>query len=326
MSLFQTKPQMPKSTALALGLADTGSDLAGNVEGHQILKKKRTFFRHGKSSSASITQIIVPKDVPLSPTTPHSAKEMHMHEDYSLGLASPRRSTSSARRLQKRPPSTSSSSSRASPNSSPAPSPHYVLDKPPRISSKEYAPTHQNLYILDDGQDDEMYTLFEMISGNRPMVVKQPANPEPRLENQRFKPKRDHNKSAHSRNTSSSSTYSTMSSSTYETEFSDFQFEFSAEHDRSRAIRSGGAHYGSQAKNTRDMGIINEHPPVETHYEDCVASIGDLTTDDDSDYSSDYGDDLDDVILEQGLAVQVFFTKVFTPTIITISPRIRCEF
>ncbi|KAJ6255819.1 hypothetical protein Dda_9429 [Drechslerella dactyloides] len=317
MSLFQTKSQLPKSTSL--GLTDLGPDLTSSVEGHQVLKKKRTFFRHGKSSSASITQIMVPKDVPLSPTTPHSAKEIH-HEDYSL--ASPRRSTSSARRLHKRAPSASSSSSRASPNSSPAPSPNYVLDKPPRISSKEYAPTHQNLYILDDGQDDEMYTLFEMISGNRPMVVNQPADPELPLEGQRFKPKRNQNKSAHSRNTSSSSAYSVMSSSTYETEFSDFQFEFGAEHDRARAARFTGAHYGPQAKNTQNMGIINEHPPVETHYEDCVASIGDLTTDDDSDYSSDYGDDLDDVILEQGLAVQVFFTKVCTPTVITITSKL----
>ncbi|KAF3920617.1 hypothetical protein ABW21_db0203316 [Orbilia brochopaga] len=323
MSLFQAKPQMPKSTSL--GLADSGLDLTSTVESHQVIKKKRTFFRHGKSSSTSITQIMVPKDVPLSPTTPHSAKELPMHDDYSFGLASPRRSTSSARRLQKRPPSTSSSSSRASPSGSPAPSPNYVLDKPPRISSKEYAPTHQNLYILEDGQDDEMYTLFEMISGNRPMVVNQPANPEQPLENQRFKPKREH-KSAHSRNTSSSSAYSVMSSSTYETEFSDFQFEFGAEHERSRSIRSGGSQYGPQAKHPRDMGIINEHAPIETHYEDCVASIGDLTTDDDSDYSSDYGDDFDDVILEQGLAVQIFFTKVYTPTLITISPRIRCEF
>ncbi|EWC43734.1 hypothetical protein DRE_07394 [Drechslerella stenobrocha 248] len=319
MSLFLPKSQMPKSAAFAL--TETVPE-PSSPDGHQVLKKKRTFFRHGKtSSSASLTQIMVPRDVPLSPTSPHSAREVH--ED--SPLASPRRSSSSARKLQKRPPSTSGSSSRASPVSSPVSSPNYVLEKPPRIPTKDYAPSHQNLYILDDGQDDEMYTLFEMISGNRPMIIKDPAaNPELSPDTKQRKSKGPH-QSAHSRNTSSSSAYSVMSSSTYETEFSDFQFEFGLDHDRARAIRSTAAPCSSQVKPTLNMGIINEHPSVETHYEDCVASIGDLTTDDDSDYSSDYGDDFDDVVLEEGLAVQVFFTKVCMPTMITLSSKMRYD-
>ncbi|KAF3206890.1 hypothetical protein TWF191_001163 [Orbilia oligospora] len=323
MSLFHaTKPQLPKSSSFHQADLNTQESTAIPTD-PQTVKKKRTFFRgHAKADSASSLKdiMVVPREVTVTPLPPHSAKET------------------------KRPPSHSGGSSRTSPNASPAPSPNYVFDKPPRISSKDYTPAHQNLYIMDDGQDDEMYTLFEMISGSKPINFNgsgaqsqsSSAYPSPELpmDSQRCELKRNNKKlngpSGHSRNTSASSEYSVMSTSTYQTEFSDFQFEFNNadHHDKEGTLRgvpqeftfprkAMNSHVG---KNTDLLGV-----EMMNDYEDCVASIADLTSDDESDYSFEHGDDLDDLVLEEGLAIQVQIRKYCSPILVMISPRSSCE-
>ncbi|KAK6497912.1 hypothetical protein TWF481_012308 [Arthrobotrys musiformis] len=367
MSLFHTaKPQLPKSSSFLQSDLIAQESAAITTADTQTVKKKRTFFRgHAKSDSASSLKdiMVVPREVTVTPLPPHSAKETVIHghnhhhptASYHEGLpasprqsASPRRRSSTTRRLQKRPPSHhSSSSSRTSPNTSPAPSPNYVFDKPPRISSKDYTPAHQNLYIMDDGQDDEMYTLFEMISGSKPMSFtgnsaaqsshQSSAYPSPELpmDTQRFdfkQNKRFNGPSGHSRNTSASSEYSVMSTSTYQTEFSDFQFEFNNVADRhdgkDGTLRGASQDFTFPRKSiTSITGKNGDLLNVEmtNDYEDCVASIADLTSDDESDYGYEHGDDLDDLVLEEGLAVQVQIRKYCSPVLVMISPRSSCE-
>lgn len=351
MSLFHSKSQMqmmPKST-VTIG-QDIGADHTSDSHQGTQLKKKRTFFRgHAKSDSVSSLKdiMVVPRDVSIT-LAPASAKEFGKDDSRPV---SPKRSSSTTRRLQKRPPSSvgsGSSSRRPSPNNSPAPSPSYTLDKPPRIASKDYTPAHQNLYIMDDGQDDEMYTLFEIISGTKPMNPQSNSSaapsPELPMDQQRCELKRgkrtNNNVVGHSRNTSSSSAYSVMSSSTYQTEFSDFQFEFGGDHEKTGVPRSASSsNFPSgtssspspnsiqdgmtfQRRHNLSMGIINEHPAVELKnaYEDCVASIGDLTTDDESDFSFEYGDEWDDVVFEEGLAIQMSIRSC-SPSLVMITPR-----
>ncbi|KAK6354465.1 hypothetical protein TWF730_008865 [Orbilia blumenaviensis] len=360
MSLFHsTKPQLPKSASFH---SSHQSDLIGldNTASTDIpvVKKRRTFFRgHAKSDSASSLKdiMVVPREVAVTPLPPHSAKEAVIHHPHPApphheGLpasprrnASPKRRASTTRRLQKRPPSHSGGSSRTSPNGSPAPSPNYVFDKPPRISSKEYTPAHQNLYIMDDGQDDEMYTLFEMISGSKPMTLNtagaqsQPSSafpsPELPMDSQRCELKRNGKANpplGHSRNTSASSEYSVMSTSTYQTEFSDFQFEFNGtdHHDKEGTLRGVPQEFTFPRKAmTAPVGKTGDLLSIEmtNDYEDCVASIADLTSDDESDYSFEHGDDLDDLVLEEGLAIQVQIRKYCSPILVMISPRSSCE-
>ncbi|KAK6511056.1 hypothetical protein TWF506_010138 [Arthrobotrys conoides] len=363
MSLFHTaKPQLPKSTSFHQADLIAQESTSATATDPQTVKKKRTFFRgHAKADSASSLKdiMVVPREVTVTPLPPHSAKEtvIHGHGHHHPNIphheglpasprrsASPRRRSSTTRRLQKRPPSHSGGSSRTSPNASPAPSPNYVFDKPPRISSKDYTPAHQNLYIMDDGQDDEMYTLFEMISGSKPMsfngsgAQSQPSSaypsPELPMESQRCELKRHHKKlngpSGHSRNTSASSEYSVMSTSTYQTEFSDFQFEFNHAdpHDKEGTLRGAPQEFtfprkatnNHAGKNTDLLGV-----EMTNDYEDCVASIADLTSDDESDYSFEHGDDLDGLVLEEGLAIQVQIRKYCSPILVMITPRSSCE-
>ncbi|KAK6529941.1 hypothetical protein TWF281_009091 [Arthrobotrys megalospora] len=351
MSLFHaTKPQLPKSASFQSShLSDFPETPTTDTP---IVKKKRTFFRgHAKADSVSSLKdiMVVPREVTVTPLPPHSAKETVIHHPHlSAHLAhhetvpaSPRRrSSTTTRRLQKRPPSHSGGSSRASPNGSPAPSPNYVFDKPPRISSKDYTPAHQNLYIMDDGQDDEMYTLFEMISGSKPMSFNAQSqsssaypSPELPMDSQRCELKRNKKTGApigHSRNTSASSEYSVMSTSTYQTEFSDFQFEFSGTGslDKEGTLRGIPQEFTFPRKTmSAPIGKSNDLLSVEmtNDYEDCVASIADLTSDDESDYSFEHGDDLDDLVLEEGLAIQVQIRKYCSPMVVMISPRSSCE-
>ncbi|KAF3928828.1 hypothetical protein AA313_de0206786 [Arthrobotrys entomopaga] len=348
MSLFhsshhQHKQSLSKSNGIAVG-QDVVSASTASDQPH-VIKKKRTFFRgHAKSeSSPSLKDIMVaPRDIsaplPLSPTL--ASKD--------ASAPAPQRRLS--RRLQKRQPSVSgasgSSSRRASPNNSPASSPNYVLDKPPRITGPDFS-GHQNLYIMEDGQDDEMYTLFEIISGSRPMNYtsthseQSSAAPSPQLPSEETKqPTQQENQTdskkskhmGHSRNTSASSEYSEISNSTYETEFSDFQFDFGTDNDKHASHRLSAPTPSSPSdgltfhKRHMSMGMIKEYnrTSMKNEYEDCVESIGGLTTDDESDYS-DYGDDWDDVIVEEGLAIQMSISKCVSPVLVVISPRSSLE-
>ncbi|KAK6524012.1 hypothetical protein TWF694_005680 [Orbilia ellipsospora] len=347
MSLFhshhhQHKQSISKSSGVAVG-----QDIApaATADHPHVIKKKRTFFRgHSKSeSSSSLKDIIVaPRDIsaPL-PLSPGMANQ-------DSSAPAPQRRLS--RRLQKRQPSVSggsgSSSRRASPNNSPSASPNYVLDKPPRLTGPDFS-SHQNLYIMEDGQDDEMYTLFEIISGSRPMTYSSthseqsssPA-PSPQLPSEENKQSTQQEKETdskkaklgHSRNTSASSEYSEISNSTYETEFSDFQFDFGTEVDKHTSHRLSAPTPSSPSegltfhKRHMSMGMIKEYnrSSMKNEYDDCVESIGGLTTDDESDYS-DYGDDWDDVIVEEGLAIQMSISKCSSPVLVVISPRSSLE-
>ncbi|EPS37572.1 hypothetical protein H072_8740 [Dactylellina haptotyla CBS 200.50] len=314
-----------------------------HIDLHQVIKKKRTFFRgHTKAeSSASIRDVMtVPRDAVISSPL-QSPTELGHHDAPSQV---PQRRASTTRRLQKRPPSTagpSSPSRRAGPSDSPASSPSYVLDKPPQISGPDFTPAHQNLYIMEDGQDDEMYTLFEIINGNKPMDISDTqttstsavSSPELPMESQRAEFKKNKSTTAnplgHSRNTSASSAYSTRTSGTYETEFTDFHFDFSGDGEKNVSPISTTT-VGSEAltfhKRHGSIGIISERvspAEVKNEYDDCVESIGDLTTDDESEFDDD--EEWDDVVLEEGLAIQMSISKFSSPLLVVISPRSSCE-
>ncbi|KAF3934055.1 hypothetical protein ABW19_dt0204088 [Dactylella cylindrospora] len=289
-------------------------------ETQHIIKKKRTFFLHNRSESSASQMTSLDATTTLPTTLPPSTPFTPLKEN--SFLSSLQRS-SSTRKLQKRPLSGSSVST-----ASPAPSPNYILDKPPRISSKDYTHAYQNLYILGDGQDDEMYTLFEMINGTRPIVYDTTLSPElsstsaattPNMssESQRREQKPASSGGKNHSRASSSSSSSAMSNTTYQTDFSDFQFDFAPEHIEKPVLPRPNAQELFQRKLAANMSIINEQPSVESDYEDFV---DDLTSDDDSD--SDYGDE-DDFIIEEGQAIQVSLQRICTPTIITI--RSSCE-